>query len=216
MMKSCYLYRFLIFTSLFGLSLAGRALEQEHRSEIDKSRPTVAHPTEIDLQMYLEVLEAREEILEKANEALLREADYSIVKIPMFMAKAAMDGYFFGRLLGLGGATTAAGQAAVGAAAVGVRSVSHRALEWVKSGGLERMKSLGFNVGVIGVSAANNTLLLPGYRWQYGVPIYGTAYAAYLWSEQLMNSPELIEQNGREILKIRKEKHRIRRLLEKS
>lgn len=215
-MKSCHLYRFLIFTSLFGLSIAGRALEKEHSSEIDKTRPTVAHPTEIDLQMYLEVLETRESLLEKANEALLKEADYSIIKIPMFMAKAAMDGYFFGRLLGLGGATTAAGQASVGAAAIGVRTISHRAMDWVKSGGLERMKSLGFNVGVIGVSAANNTLLLPGYRWQYGVPIYGTAYAAYLWSEQLMNSAELIEKNGNEILKIRREKNRVRRIIEKS
>ena len=215
-MKPCYLYRFLIFVSLFGLSVVGRTIEKDHRSAVDKTRPSVAHPTEIDLQMYLEVLEAREETLEKANEALLREADYSIVKIPMFMAKAAMDGYFFGKLLGLGGAAKAAGQTAVGAAAIGVKTISQTALEWVKTGGLERMKGLGFNVGVIGVSAANNTLLLPGYRWQYGVPIYGTAYAAYLWSEQLMNSPELIEKNGREILNIRKEKHRIRRLFEKS
>lgn len=204
------IYRFFIFALLFGLGLSVRANEVSSSHQGDQRvRPTVEHPTEVDLKMYLEVLEARENVLEKTNEALLREADFSYVKIPLFMTKAAIDGYSSGRLLGLGGAAT-------GAAGTATQVISQPALHWATAGGLDRMKSLGFNVGVIGISGVNNSLLVPGYRWQYSVPILGTAYTAYLWSDQLMHSAELIDKNGREILKIRKEKYRIRNLLDKS
>jgi len=212
-------YRIFIILLLFSLGLAAKASELEsHRSSSDSDRPSVEHPSEIDLKIYLEVLEARENILEQANEALLKEAEYSVVKIPLFMAKAAIDGYFFGKTLVGGGTQAAAAQtvASQAAARSSAMAFSHQAQQWVASGGLSRMRTLGFNVGVMGISAANNTLLLPGYRWQYGVPIYGTAYSAYLWSEQLMNSPELIEKNGKEILSIRKEKFRVRNLLQKN
>lgn len=211
-------------TSLIGLCLSSFA--QDHRARMMEdyssgsqsqsaptSRPVVDRPAEADLQMYLEILDAREKTLQAANDALLREADFSIVKIPLFVAKAAMDGYFLGRILGVGKAAAAV-TAADGAVAVAAQTLPKRAAQWLSSGGLERLKSLGFNIGIIGISATNNTLLLPGYRWQYGIPLYGTAYTAYMWSDQLMKSSELIEQNGREILKIRKEKFRVRAALE--
>lgn len=219
----------LVIISFIGFCFDGFSLDHRERMMQDFSpssqhaptaRPVVDRPTEPDLQMYLEILDAREKTLQAANDALLREADYSIVKIPLFIGKAAMDGYFLGRVLGLGrtaAVTGADGAVTVGAATTAAaQTLPKRAAQWLSAGGLERLKSVGFNIGVIGVSATNNTLLLPGYRWQYGIPLFGTAFTAYLWSDQLMNSSELIDKNGREILKIRREKSRVRAALENS
>ncbi|NBV49713.1 hypothetical protein EBR03_02610 [bacterium] len=197
----------------------GISREASHSSAI--SRPTVTSqhsqvhteaPSTVDLEMYLQVLNEREAVLTAANESLLHEANYSLVKVPLFALKGAMDGYFLGRILGVGGAAATAAQAGT---QVVQKSISERALHWIANGGLDKMKSFGFNVGVLGVSAANNAAVLKGYRWQYGIPILGTALAAYSWSDQLMNSADLIEKHGKEILAIRAEKHRIRTQLEK-
>jgi len=193
-------------------------LAESHRAGERSNRPVAEEPSRYDLQMYLEVLDAKEKHLQAVNDYLLNEANYGLVKIPMFIGKAAMDGYFFGRILGVG--KSIAGSAAQGATTAAVagahKGISQKAIAWLNAGGLEKLRTLGFNLGVIGVSATNNTFLLPGYRWQYGIPIYGTAYAAYLWSDQLMNSADMIEKNGNEILKIRKEKYKVRAALEKS
>lgn len=198
----------------------GFSREASHATS-STSRPTVPHqqsqvqteaPSAVDLEMYLQVLNEREAVLKAANESLLHEANYSLVKVPLFALKGAMDGYFLGRILGVGGAAATAAQAGT---QVVHKSISERALHWIASGGLDKMKSFGFNVGVLGVSAANNAAVLKGYRWQYGIPILGTALAAYSWSDQLMNSADLIEKHGKEILAIRAEKHRIRTQLEK-
>jgi len=175
------------------------------------SRPVVERPSDSDLKTYLDLLDQREKQLTEANRALLSNANYSLVKIPVFMVKAALDGYFTAKLVG---SPTIALGAGKGAAMGASKALSARLLSWLKTGGLERMKSLGFNVGILGINLASNSAVQKDYRWQYGVPIYGSAYSAYLWSENLMNTPELIEKNGNEILAIRKEKSRIRALLE--
>ncbi|NDD05929.1 MAG: hypothetical protein EB078_13580, partial [Proteobacteria bacterium] len=96
----------------------------------------------------------------------------------------------------------------------GVTVVAQTTLQaWIKSGGLNRMKSIGFDVSLLGLSAASSSALTETYRWQYAVPILGTAYAAYLWSDKLMSASDIIEKNGKEIYRIRKEKFRIRQAL---
>jgi hypothetical protein len=177
------------------------------------ARPVIERPSDSDLKLYLELLDKRDKELTAANAALLKNADYSLVKIPFFMLKAAIDGYFSARLVG---ASTIADGVGKGAVMGASKAISQRLLSWVKTGGIERMKSLGFNVGILGITMASNSAVQHDYRWQYGIPIFGSAYSAYLWSEHLMNTPDLIEKNGNDILAIRKEKLRIRHLLEKT
>ncbi|NBT58287.1 hypothetical protein EBT16_05840 [bacterium] len=153
-----------------------------------------------DLKIYLELLEQREKQLTAANDSLLKNANYSLVKIPLFMVKAALDGYL---------------TAQMGGNSPLPKLAASQMLAWLKTGGIEKLKSLGFNVGILGITAASNSALQPNFRWQYVIPIYGGAYSAYLWSEQLMSTPDLIKKNGDAIIQIRREKYKVRALLEK-
>ncbi|MFM8269166.1 MAG: hypothetical protein ACKN9V_03175 [Pseudomonadota bacterium] len=198
-------YYFLVFVGLI-LSVAAKSVETQstyQHQESSQSRPIVDRPAEVDLKMYLEILNEREKQLTLANKALLENANYSLVKIPLFMLKGALDGYLASKL--------------IGAPQVGIaKATSQKLLTWLKAGGLEKMKSLGFRVGILGTTMASNAAVQQDYQWQYSIPIYGSAYSAYLWSDNLMHTPELIEKNGNEILAIRKEKFRVRTLLENS
>jgi hypothetical protein len=202
-------YYFLICS--LGLLISLTAKSTDHQAS--QPRPVVERPSDSDLKMYLELLDKRDKELSAANEALLKNADYSLMKIPVFMVKAAIDGYFTARLVG---APTVAAGAGKGALMGASKAISEKLLSWVKAGGIQRLKSLGFNVSILGITLASNSAVQQDYRWQYGIPIYGSAYSAYLWSENLMNTPDLIEKNGNDILAIRKEKLRIRHLLEET
>jgi hypothetical protein len=202
-------YCFLVCS--LGLIISLTAKSMDHQAS--HARPVIERPSDSDLKLYLELLDKRDKELTAANAALLKNADYSLVKIPFFMLKAAIDGYFSARLVG---ASTIADGVGKGAVMGASKAISQRLLSWVKTGGIERMKSLGFNVGILGITMASNSAVQHDYRWQYGIPIFGSAYSAYLWSEHLMNTPDLIEKNGNDILAIRKEKLRIRHLLEKT
>ncbi|NBX75488.1 MAG: hypothetical protein EBQ92_02960 [Proteobacteria bacterium] len=202
-------YYFLICSLGLIISLTAKSIDHQ----ASHTRPVVERPSDSDLKLYLELLDKREKELTAANAALLKNADYSLVKIPFFMMKAAIDGYFASRLVGAPTLAEGAGKGAVMGAS---KAISERLLSWVKTGGIERLKRLGFNVGILGITLTSNSAVQQDYRWQYGIPIYGSAYSAYLWSENLMNTPELIEKNGNDILSIRKEKLRIRNLLEES
>ena len=201
---------YLLICSL-GLIISLTAKSTDHQAS--QTRPVVERPSDSDLTMYLELLDKRDKELSAANEALLKNADYSLMKIPVFMVKAAIDGYFTASLVG---APTVAAGAGKGALMGASKAVSEKLLSWVKAGGIQRLKSLGFNVSILGITLASNTAVQQDYRWQYGIPIYGSAYSAYLWSENLMNTPDLIEKNGNNILAIRKEKLRIKHLLEET
>lgn len=172
---------------------------EKHRPELDKSLEATVN----DLETFLKLLDQRENALQEANESLLREAQYSYVKITAFMLKAAIDGYY---ATGLVKNITETGAHALTQKTVGV---------WIKEGGIKRLKSLGFDVGLLGLSGATSSALTETYRWQYSIPILGTAYAAYVWSDKLMGASEIIRQNGNEILRIRQEKFRVRQALEK-
>lgn len=209
-------YYFLICSLGLIISVTAKSVDHHSRTQRQSSsevRPTVETPAQLDLEMYLEILIEREKHLRAANEALLQNAEYSLIKIPAFMLKAALDGYLAARMVG---APTVAAGATRGAVAGAGKAVSAKIASWLKSGGLEKLKSLGFNVGILGINMIGNSTVQDGYHWQYAVPIYGSAYSAYLWSDNLMHTPELIEKNGNEILAIQKEKFRVRALLEKS
>lgn len=164
-----------------------------------------------DLKMYLQILDEREKQLVAINQSLLNEANYSFVKIPLFMLKAGIDGYLLGRMMNSGSSVAAAGS--VGTKAV-ENSLTPTVTKWLAQGGVDKLKRFGFDVALLGIATTNDTALIKGYHWEYRIPIYGTARAAYLWSDQLMKSPELIEKNGNEILGIRKEKFRVRSILD--
>jgi len=163
-----------------------------------------SEPNIHDLELFLKLLDEREHALQEANESLLKEAQYSYVKITAFMVKAAIDGYYATGL-------------AKNITQVGGYALTQKAMsQWIKNGGIQRLKTLGFDVSLLGLSAASSAALTDTYRWQYSIPILGTAYAAYIWSDKLMGASEIIRQNGDEILRIRKEKYRVRQALERA
>lgn len=189
---------YLLICSL-GLIISLTAKSTDHQAS--QTRPVVERPSDSDLKMYLELLDKRDKELSAANEALLKNADYSLVKIPFFMLKAAIDGYFSARLVG---ASTIADGAGKGAVMGASKAISQRLLSWVKTGGIERLKSLGFNVGILGITMASNSAVQHDYHWQYGIPIFGSAYSAYLWSEHLMNTLISSKRMGMTSLRLEK------------
>jgi hypothetical protein len=175
-------------------------------NETDKNSLTIN-----EVRVYLALIEDRKTQLQKANEALLSNVDYSYWKIGAFVGKAAVDGYCSGQLVkgfqGLSIPATVEGGAVVANQA---QTWSREAVKkWLANGGLKKLKEVGFDVGLVGLSSAANHVLAEKSHWQYHIPIIGTAFAAYTWSENLMNTPELIEKNGKEIALLTKEKFRV-------
>lgn len=212
-------YHFLVITLGLIFSLTAKANDHQGQAPaFDSSQETEVEQqanlklTAIDLRLYLELLNQREQQLKAANDALLKNANYSLVKIPVFLLKAALDGYLTAQM----GGTSKAAEGVTRSAIATSPTVSANLISWIKAGGVAKMKTLGFNVGVLGITAATNSAIQPTFRWQYVIPIYGNAYSAYLWSDQLMNSSELIKKNGNDLIEIRREKQRIRSILEKS
>lgn len=212
-------YHFLVITLGLIFSLTAKSHDHqnheptyEDNQESLSERPSEIKLTSSDLRIYLDLLAQRELQLKAANDALLKNANYSLVKIPVFLLKAALDGYLTAQM----GGTSKAAEGVTRSAIATSPTVSAKLISWIKAGGVARMKTLGFNVGVLGVTAATNSAISPTFRWQYVIPIYGNAYSAYLWSDQLMNSSELIKKNGNDLIEIRREKQRIRSILEKS
>jgi hypothetical protein len=183
------------------------------RSETNESGKNILTVNEV--RVYLALIEDRKTQLEKANEALIKNVDYSYWKIGAFVSKAAIDGYCSGQLVkgfqGLAIPATVEGGAVVANQA---QTWSREAVQkWLANGGLQKLKEVGFDVGLVGLSAAANQVLAEKNHWQYHIPIIGTTFAAYTWSENLMNTPELIEKNGRDIAFLTKEKFRVQNYL---
>lgn len=172
---------------------------------------TVSKPTLNELRVYLALIEDRKLQLEKANEALLKNADYAYWKTGAFVAKAALDGYASGKLVsGFKGLTLPAVLEGGSVRANPGLSWSREAVQkWIAEGGLKKLRTVGFDVGMVGLSSAANSVLAEDNHWTYHIPIFGTAFVAYTWSKKLMNTPELIEQNGLEIQKLTREKFKV-------
>jgi len=172
-------------------------------------------PTTSELKVYLALIDDRKLQLEKANESLLNNANYAYWKSGALVAKAAIDGYCSAQLInGFNGVTLPA--AIEGGTVIGSTSAawSRDAVQiWIARGGLKKMKSVGFDVGLVGLSSAANEVLADDSHWTYHIPIFGTAFVAYTWSKKLMKTPELIEKNGREIALLTREKFKVQRYL---
>ena len=173
-------------------------------------------PTVTELKVYLALIEDRLLQLRKANESLLKNMDYAYWKIGAFVSKAAVDGYCSGQLInGFKGITLPAaieGGAVTASASAAWSRDSVQA--WVSRGGLKKLKSVGFDIGLVGLSSAANEVLADDSHWTYHILIFGTAFVAYTWSKKLMDTPELIEKNGREIHQLTREKFKVEKYVQ--
>lgn len=206
------------------LTCTWRVFAETHVNEQGtSSRPTagfdenseIVKPTANELRVYLALIEDRMLQLEKANETLLKNADYAYWKTGAFVAKAAIDGYASGKLVNSFKGLTLPAVAEGGAigANPGISWSREAVQKWIADGGLKKLKTVGFDVGIVGLSSAANSVLAEDSHWTYRIPIIGTAFVAYTWSTKLMNTPELMEQNGREIIMLKKEKFKVEKYI---
>lgn len=192
-----------------------RSTENVSKFRSETNEPDKTALTINQVKVYLALIEDRKIQLEKANEALLKNVDYSYWRIGAFVTKGAIDGYYTGQLVkafqGLALPVTVEGGSVVANQA---QTWSRESVQnWLANGGLKKLKEVGFDVGMVGLSITANQVLAETNHWQYHIPIIGTAFAAYTWSENLMNTPDLIEKNGRDIEFLTKEKFRVQNYL---
>ncbi len=209
----------------FSITLQCYSAEQQFHGILSDERPVrpLAAPadpqaaktiTVEELYIYLALIEHRRLQLETANESIMNDVKYSWSKIGAFITKGAIDGYCTATLLSGIKNLVLPASAIGGGAAVTTKSWTTKAVKtWLVNGGLEKLKGVGFDVGLVGLSSAANVALAKENHWEYHIPILGTAFVANTWSSNLMNAPELLEKNGNEIIALKKERFKIQRYL---
>jgi hypothetical protein len=193
-----------VISVLSTVGMAEHAADPNEGAGARQARPEAKETqlTSEDLRVYLALIKARKAHLEQANEAIMKNVDYAYWKIGALVTKGAIDGYLTGVLFkGVGAIFLPKGWT--------VAAVK----EWCAAGGLEKVKAAGFDVGILGLSSASNELLAEKPNWMYRIPIFGSAKIAYDWSQKFFDSPELIEENGRQIRVLMRESYRIEKIL---
>ncbi len=171
--------------------------ERKPRPEAQESKMNAE-----DLRVYLALVSARKAHLEAANAAIMKNVDYAYWQVGALVFKGALDGYLTGLLF-----------KGVGAVFLPKGWTSEAVKGWVVAGGLQKLKAAGFDVGVLGLSAIANEVLAEESSWLYRIPIFGSAKVAYDWSTKFFSAPERLEENGRQIVQLMREKFRIERAL---
>lgn len=214
-----YFFWFLFLTCTWKIFAEQRDYHEKYRQEPQKSSSfhgLQERPTTSELKVYLALIEDRKLQLEKANESLLNNANYAFWKSGALVAKAGIDGYCSAQLInGFSGVTLpAAIEKGTVMGSTGAAWSRDAVQTWIARGGLKKIKSVGFDIGLVGLSSAANEVLADDSHWTYHIPIFGTAFVAYTWSKNLMKAPELIEKNGREIALLTREKFKVQKYID--
>ncbi|MFM8314162.1 MAG: hypothetical protein ACKOA8_07740, partial [Deltaproteobacteria bacterium] len=193
----------LIFTLLISMyssiGLAEHAMDPNEGLGARRPRPEVTE-TRLgaeDLRVYLALIKARKAHLIEANQAIMNNVDYAYWKIGALVTKGAIDGYLTALLF-----------QGVGAVFLPKGWTATAVKEWVVAGGLQKVKAAGFDVGMLGISSIANEVLADEASWLYRIPIFGSMKVAYDWSNKFFSSPEILEENGRQIRVLMREEYK--------
>lgn len=196
---------FSILLSVFSsVGLAEHAMDPNEGAGARRPRPeaTETRLSAEDLRVYLALIKAKKAHLEAANQAIMNDVDYAYWKIGALVTKGAIDGYLTALLF-----------QGVGAIFLPKGWTATAVKEWVVAGGLTKVKSAGFDVGMLGISSVANEVLADESNWLYRIPIFGSAKVAYDWSTKFFSSPEILEENGRQIAVLTREKFKVEKIL---